>query len=661
MPSNDDIELVKRNGNFRGISDDGRAVTLALVDNPDETQVHTTEAVAKIMRKNANRRAEEDVAHESGAPARGAGLNPQAVVGEMHGRSPGPTQAQRWNLPPRDPQQDINPAFREQLFGKEPLSTLQGGQVMPPMSGIQTPGAVRSGQGFEPGAHARGIDGELLEAEARAQVGAAEAVEQAGEYFGEGERELELSAQFDQMFPPGASKQVVSKGGIVKSGETVTTKQGVKEIAPDIAEFNKGFDQRVEGLKGTNEIAGRLAADRAKLLQQASINQEAEQVEIKARRETQQAEIKARMNKVSQVTDALMNAEIDPDRLWSSKNAGGKMKGVLSVMMGAASQSLTGGPNTGLAMLNKAIENDISAQKATLSARVKGVREARGMLGVARQMSNDDLEADETFRVWAKESLIQRFEQLKAMATSEDAVNQADQAIGQLRQETAKHNAVLHEKMADSVTRTESSKRVPPKTVDLRQQAARMMGYVSYVKQPKELGSYVPFAAGYALNKETATTLNKANRERKRVISAAEAYSKALARTSIFEGKLPTLAKKELEAYRSILQKAVKKEAGFGANFTLNEEKIQNQMLGTAPIELVKAIQGGKDVTLRVLIRETKNGMRQEAFDAGLRQAIDVPTNVARAVPPYMRNFWRDGMANSQANANIDWEEGSGG
>ena len=440
---------------------------------------------------------------------------------------------------------------------------------------------------------------------------------------------------------------------------SVSTQKGA-DIGSEIAQFEEGFEEKAEALGTKSELLGKLAAEKAQIQHQARVNLEAEQIESKERHEEQQAEIRSRMGEVQKVTDALMNAEIDAGRLWSSKGAASKMSGILSVMMGAASQSISGGPNTGLNMMNKAIENDIAAQKATFATRAKGVAEARGMLTLARQMSDDDLEADEKFRLWTKESAIMRLEELGNLSKSEQASSNAQMAVGQLKMDTARHKAALQQMAQDKVTNAVSFKRVPPKIVDLRKQYADSQGAIDFIKAGKEeRDRYYPAAGGYATRKEDAVRLTKADEERDRVLLAAKAYQKALLNTSLVEGKLPTLKLKALEGYRSALQVAVKKRSGFGANFTENEEKIQNHMLGTEPMEFVKAVQGGKDVSLKILIRETEKGGRHEAMKAGLQPAYNLPDSQKRAVTYHI--FRGQEGTGGGADQKLDIQEGSPG
>lgn len=67
-----------------------------------------------------------------------------------------------------------------------------------------------------------------------------------------------------------------------------------------------------------------------------------------------------------QLTDAVMNQKIDPSRLWNNMSTGNKILAAISVALGGLGSGLSGKENMAMAVINKATEQDIDAQKSEL-------------------------------------------------------------------------------------------------------------------------------------------------------------------------------------------------------------------------------------------------------------------------------------------------------
>jgi hypothetical protein len=69
---------------------------------------------------------------------------------------------------------------------------------------------------------------------------------------------------------------------------------------------------------------------------------------------------------LTQISDAVMNQKIDPNRLWHESSTGGKIAASIGLILGGIGAGLAGGPNQALAMVNKMVDRDIDAQKSEL-------------------------------------------------------------------------------------------------------------------------------------------------------------------------------------------------------------------------------------------------------------------------------------------------------
>ena len=86
--------------------------------------------------------------------------------------------------------------------------------------------------------------------------------------------------------------------------------------------------------------------------------------------EQQYSDHVARMARIDrdgqQLSDAIMNQKIDPNRLWNESSTGGKISAAIGLILGGIGAGLTGGPNQALGVINKMIDRDIDAQRAEL-------------------------------------------------------------------------------------------------------------------------------------------------------------------------------------------------------------------------------------------------------------------------------------------------------
>jgi hypothetical protein len=91
---------------------------------------------------------------------------------------------------------------------------------------------------------------------------------------------------------------------------------------------------------------------------------------------------RASTEKLNADATALANQKVDPERWWASRSTGQKIAGVLAAVIGGLVQGRVGGRNTGLDMINDAIEKDIAAQQQNLAHK-------RELLGVRRSSIGD--------------------------------------------------------------------------------------------------------------------------------------------------------------------------------------------------------------------------------------------------------------------------------
>ncbi len=76
---------------------------------------------------------------------------------------------------------------------------------------------------------------------------------------------------------------------------------------------------------------------------------------------------RARMIEIDEQGQKLAAMQVDPEKWWNDRSTGQKIAGFLAAIVGGLVQGRVGGPNSGLAMIENAIERDIDAQKANMA------------------------------------------------------------------------------------------------------------------------------------------------------------------------------------------------------------------------------------------------------------------------------------------------------
>jgi hypothetical protein len=82
--------------------------------------------------------------------------------------------------------------------------------------------------------------------------------------------------------------------------------------------------------------------------------------------------------------------DIDPNAFWKNKTAGEKFMGALAMGIGAYVQTMTGGQNNAMNILNSAIRDEIDAQKSNKAASHQRFQDMRGQMSERRQLFADE-------------------------------------------------------------------------------------------------------------------------------------------------------------------------------------------------------------------------------------------------------------------------------
>jgi hypothetical protein len=82
--------------------------------------------------------------------------------------------------------------------------------------------------------------------------------------------------------------------------------------------------------------------------------------------------------------------DIDPNAFWKNKSAAERFMGALAMGVGAYVQTMAGGQNNAMNIINGAIQTEIDAQKANKSAAHERFKDMRGQMSERRQLFADE-------------------------------------------------------------------------------------------------------------------------------------------------------------------------------------------------------------------------------------------------------------------------------
>jgi hypothetical protein len=79
-----------------------------------------------------------------------------------------------------------------------------------------------------------------------------------------------------------------------------------------------------------------------------------------------QKKYQTNIERAQQLYDGLLNSKIDPKRVWANASTGQKIAAAIAMALGGAGAAIANQPNLAVAVVQKAIDNDIDAQKMDL-------------------------------------------------------------------------------------------------------------------------------------------------------------------------------------------------------------------------------------------------------------------------------------------------------
>lgn len=240
--------------------------------------------------------------------------------------------------------------------------------------------------------------------------------------------------------------------GIFNTGSPVMPGMS-PEIQAQMKPYQDAFSLEQAGIQkesaGAKKAAAQQEAELNKFLdpnseyqrRQAAGMAEADQIRSRTKDMTDKYE--------SMVNDFQKSAAVDPNRLWNNANTGGKIMAGISMLLGGLGAGLAGGPNQGLAMIDKMIDKDIDAQRMDLEKKKSTMGMQQNLVGMMRSNFGDNEASMMAAKRIALDNVEMQLKKTMAGLQGTQAEANGMKALGQLGLKKAELDMNLKNKIAE--------------------------------------------------------------------------------------------------------------------------------------------------------------------------------------------------------------------
>jgi hypothetical protein len=247
-------------------------------------------------------------------------------------------------------------------------------------------------------------------------------------------------------------------GGGGRGGPRVreTTTAQRRELTPEQeATLGQLGDQAAAGQEralGGLERGMRAQAQGAEDMARQILDADAQLLELRARQaeaeQARQARMERRTRELDDLARSVRTREIDSSRLFGRRNTSARIAagiGMALAGLGDAIRGGSGGVESVLAIIDRAIDRDIDEQRANLANASRGVEQQRGILADLRRSFGDERGAEAAARSAMIQSTMRQLEALRTQVQSNVQRERIDQMLGQLQQQdaAARQQAIL--------------------------------------------------------------------------------------------------------------------------------------------------------------------------------------------------------------------------
>ncbi len=193
---------------------------------------------------------------------------------------------------------------------------------------------------------------------------------------------------------------------------------------------NAQAELRAAEAVGMDAIQAQLVAQQAQAQEEARIR-EAAAIEAEARTKKFADINAAHQARGDKLYNDVLTGQINPNQLWESRTTGQKVASSIAIILSGIGQGLAGGPNMALAVLDRAIDRDIDAQKTNLQKK-------ENALSQHMQMGRDMETAQRLVKADARDAIAGQIEAASAKFGDKKAVAGALAAVSAMKEKSAK-------------------------------------------------------------------------------------------------------------------------------------------------------------------------------------------------------------------------------
>ena len=172
-------------------------------------------------------------------------------------------------------------------------------------------------------------------------------------------------------------------------------------------------------------------------------------------------EIDDQFNKLKSASESFSKVkDIDPGRFFANASTGAKISALLGAAFGGYAQAYTGGRNVGLDAIDKAINDDIQAQKVNFEKAKNTLEAQESLFGKMYAITKDRNAAELASRAAITDSILKRIDVMSSKAKSAQEVENLKVKKQELIMKAQQEQAALSAKIAEGANANYQAQRI---------------------------------------------------------------------------------------------------------------------------------------------------------------------------------------------------------
>lgn len=219
------------------------------------------------------------------------------------------------------------------------------------------------------------------------------------------------------------------------------SREPLAQLEQSVNQANVGTEALKQGARNVEKgILGQASAQSELGKRSADIREKALENEVAITSDFMRRKAELQ-EKIDSVTKAYNEGEIKPDNYWANKTTGDKIRSFIGLALGGFASGWTKGPNLAAEAIDRAIQNDIEAQKANLGKK-------HSLLQTYLQQMGNLQDAEHMTKLTFQNQALQKLQIEADKLQDPTAKATAQQAIGTLQIQLSNQMAQLPQKQA---------------------------------------------------------------------------------------------------------------------------------------------------------------------------------------------------------------------